>query len=115
MRFYLIINPPITISKGKSGDSSDYTIVVEYSSTEMKIFFSHIITELLPHIIEHLDPWAVDGKAKLQPLSLYEFAQSVALNLPPSRTQMYVQSDVDKMQKDVTSFLAEVLLIFLEE
>eukprot|EP01107_Rhizomastix_libera_P002342 TRINITY_DN1404_c0_g1_i2.p1 TRINITY_DN1404_c0_g1~~TRINITY_DN1404_c0_g1_i2.p1 ORF type:complete len:1049 (-),score=196.85 TRINITY_DN1404_c0_g1_i2:241-3345(-) len=91
-----IIQEVVSGLEGKSGDSSDYTIVVEYS-------------KLLPHIIEHLDPWAVDGKAKLQPLSLYEFAQSVALNLPPSRTQMYVQSDVDKMQKDVTSFLAEAI------
>lgn len=59
---------------------------------EYEHFISYLASNLHPKMPD-------DIRKDFQQIDLYQFAQSIIVNLPPPRIKTYLQSDYDKIQK----------------
>ena len=69
------------------------------------IEYNQFISMLNYSVPSHLN----DFKRYLNNIDLYTYAQQVLINVPTPRTDMYVNTNYNEMQRDVTEYLSDQL------
>eukprot|EP01132_Coremiostelium_polycephalum_P001224 gene1224-1547_t len=93
----VLIQDVFSSGSGKFSSSEESAIIIDYGT-----FLGFSATQIDPRI-------SPTSKSSITNSNLYEYAQSITINLPPSRLQTYIDSNQDTILKKLIDFSSKVL------
>lgn len=93
----VVIEDVYSSPEGKYPNSISSVLIMEYST-----FQGYLGQNINPDM-------DLTSQEELMTLDLYQFAQYVAINLPPPRIDLYLSSNYDTIQKQVVSYMSDVM------
>ncbi|KYQ91201.1 DUF214 family protein [Tieghemostelium lacteum] len=100
---------PIIYMTVKIQDTFDKEASGKYPSNEKSAIFMDYST-FIPFVVTQLDPNTLKSSLNfMNNTNLYDFAQSIVINLPPSRLEPYTNSNQDEILQYLIKFSSKIL------